>query len=40
MWPGWAGLLAGAMDSIRTLFAPATCSINQCALTCGLVSLR
>jgi hypothetical protein len=35
-----AGLLAGEIDSIHTLCTPATCSINQSALICGLVRLR
>lgn len=35
-----AGLLAGAMDSIHKLFAPATYPCKLCALTYGLVSMR
>ena len=35
-----AGLLAGAMDSLHKLFAPATYPCKLCALTYGLVSMR
>jgi hypothetical protein len=35
-----AGLLAGAMDSIHKLAAPATYPCKLCALTYGLVSMR
>ena len=35
-----AGLLAGAMDSIHKLVAPATYPCKLCALTYGLLSMR
>jgi hypothetical protein len=35
-----AGLLAGAMDSIHKLCAPATYPCKLCALTYGLLSMR
>ena len=35
-----AGLLAGAMDSIHKLFAPATYPCALCALTHGLLTMR
>ncbi|WP_313669567.1 hypothetical protein [Sandarakinorhabdus sp.] len=35
-----AGLLAGAMDSLHKLFAPATYPCKLCALTYGLLSMR
>ncbi len=35
-----AGLLAGAMDSIQKLAAPATYPCKLCALTYGLVRMR
>ena len=35
-----AGLMAGAMDSLHKLFAPASYSCKLCALTYGLVSMR
>ena len=34
------GLLAGAMDSLHKLFAPATYPCKLCALTYGLLSMR
>lgn len=35
-----AGLLAGAMDSLHKLFAPATYPCKLCALTYGLLAMR
>lgn len=35
-----AGLLAGAMDSLHKLFAPASYPCKLCALTYGLLSMR
>jgi hypothetical protein len=35
-----AGLLAGAMDSVHKLFAPATYPCKLCALTYGLLSMK
>ena len=35
-----AGLLAGAMDSLHKLFAPASYTCKLCALTYGLLSMR
>jgi hypothetical protein len=35
-----AGLLAGAMDSIHKLFAPATYPCALCAITHGLIGMR
>lgn len=35
-----AGLLAGAMDSVHKLFAPASYPCKLCALTYGMVSMR
>ncbi|WP_017666868.1 hypothetical protein [Sandarakinorhabdus sp. AAP62] len=35
-----AGLLAGAMDSIHKLFAPATYPCKLCALTYGLIGMK
>jgi len=34
------GLLAGAMDSLHKLFAPATYPCKLCALTYGLLAMR
>ena len=34
------GLLAGAMDSLHKLFAPASYPCKLCALTYGLLSMR